>query len=134
MDYPKISFDDLNELSKIITAEAGSSWLPMDWKMMVGEVVLNRVASVEFPNTITEVIHQKGQYGNANTSYFRNLIPFEDCVEAASRLLSGERLINDGSVVFQAEHRQGSGTYLELYDSYYGYTYLCYSSYPELYK
>ena len=28
---------------------------------------------------------------------------------------------------------QGSGVYLELYSSYYGYTYLCYSSYPELY-
>ena len=56
----KISFDDLYELSKVITSEAGSNWLPMEWKMMVGEVVLNRVASVEFPDTVLEVIHQKG--------------------------------------------------------------------------
>lgn len=133
LSYAEISFDDLYELSKIITAEAGSSWLPLEWKMMVGEVVLNRAASVEFPNTIYEVIHQRGQYSSANTSYFSNLKPFDDCVTAAMRLLSGERLINDGSVVFQSGERQGSGTYLELYDSYYGYTYLCYSNHPELY-
>lgn len=134
MRSAEINFDDLYELSKIITAEAGSSWLSTEWKMMIGEVVLNRVASVEFPNTIYEVIHQKGQYANANTSYFSNLQPFEDCVTAAIRLLNGERLINDESVVFQSGKRQGGGTYLELYDSYYGYTYLCYSSYPELYE
>lgn len=134
LSYAKISFDDLYELSKIITAEAGSSWLPMDWKMMVGEVVLNRVASVEFPNTIYDVIHQKGQYSSANTSYFSSLKPFEDCVTAACRLLSGERLINDGRVVFQSGERQGSGTYIKLYDKHYGYTYLCFSNHPELYE
>lgn len=128
---PKVSFDDLYELSKVITSEAGSNWLPMEWKMMVGEVVLNRVASVEFPNTVLEVIHQKGQYSGA--SGLKNLTPYESCVEAAARVLSGERLINDISVVFQSNHRQGSGTYLELYDSYLGYTYLCYSNHPEYY-
>ena len=133
LDVPEIKFDELYELSKVITSEAGSSWIPINWKMMVGEVVLNRVASVEFPNTITEVIHQRGQYSGANSQRFENLVPFEDCVEAASRLLNGERLINNISVVFQSNHRQGSGTYLELYDSYYGYTYLCYSNHPELY-
>lgn len=130
----KISFDELLELSKIITAEAGSSWLSMEWKMMVGEVVLNRVASVEFPDTIEEVVHQKGQYSNANTKWFSNMTPFEDCVDAAIRLLSGERIIDDGSVVFQSGGVQGSGIYLKLYDSYYGYTYLCYSNRPELYE
>lgn len=133
LDIPEISFDELYELSKVITNEAGSFWIPMDWKMMVGEVVLNRVASVEYPNTITEVIHQRGQYSGTNSESFESLVPFEDCVEVACRLLNGERLINDISVVFQSNHRQGSGTYLELYDSYYGYTYLCYSNHPELY-
>lgn len=70
---------------------------------------------------------------NANTDYFKNLTPFEPCVEAAARLLSGERVLNEPSVVFQSGGVQGSGVYLELYSSYYGYTYLCYSSYPELY-
>lgn len=133
LDAPCISFNDLVELSKVITSECGSSWLSMEWKMAVGEVVLNRVASHEFPNTVYEVIHAHGQYANANTDYFDNLMPFEDCVEAAARLLSGERVMNEPSVVFQSNSKQGGGVCLALYDSYFGYTYLCYSSRPELY-
>lgn len=133
LDMEKFSYEDLLELSRIITSECGSSWLPMTWKMAVGEVVLNRVNSPEFPNTIKEVIHQPGQYANANTSRFYNLVPFEDCVNAAGRLLSGQRVLDNPSVVFQSGCVQGSGVYLQLYDSVFGYTYLCYSSYPELY-
>lgn len=134
VDVKKISFDELYELSKIITVEAGATVIPPEWKMMVGEVVLNRVESVEFPNTIAEVIHQAGQYSAANTDYFTGLRPFKDCVDVAANLLSGERIINDTSVVFQSSNKQGSGVYIELYSSHFGYTYLCYSNRPELYE
>lgn len=134
LPYAKIEFNDLYELAKIITAEAGSYWLPIEWKMRVGEVVLNRVESPEFPDTIYEVVHQRGQYSNANSAWYEKLIPYDSCVEAAVRLLNGERLINNRAVVFQAQGKQGSGTYLAMYDSYYGYTYLCYSSHMELYE
>lgn len=134
LEEPKIEFDELYELAKIITAECGSSWLSVEWKMSVGEVVMNRVASPEFPDTIHDVIHQPGQYSSANTQYFANLLPFEDCVDVAARLLSGERILNEPSVVFQSSGKQGSGVHTALYDSYYGYTYLCYSSYPSLYE
>lgn len=133
LNVTKVFFEDLLELSKIITAECGDERLPFEWKLAVGEVVINRADSPEFPDTIKEVIHAEGQYANANTDYFKNLTPFEPCVEAAARLLSGERVLNEPSVVFQSGGVQGSGVYLELYSSYYGYTYLCYSSYPELY-
>ena len=133
LEAEQVSFDDLFELSKIITAECGSSWLPFDWKLAVGEVVLNRVASPEFPDTIYDVVHAQGQYSSANTQYFKDLLPFPDCVDAAANLLMGERILHDPSVVFQSSKKQGSGVYLELYDSYYGSTYLCHSNYPELY-
>ena len=135
MTVQPIDYDDLNELSKIITSEAGSDWLSMEWKMRIGEVVLNRVASPEYPNTIYDVIHQTNpiQYDRANGTWFKTLIPYKNCVIAAARLLNGERLINEPSVVYQAQSKQGSGVYLAMYDSYYGYTYLCYSSHPELY-
>ena len=134
LDLNKIDYDDLHELSKIITSEAGSSWLPYEWKLRVGEVVLNRVASPEFPDSVYAVIHQKGQYAGANGQRFANLVPSEDCVQAAAALLSGERLMNKPSVVFQGSSKCGSGVYLAMYDPYYGYTYLCYSSHPALYQ
>lgn len=56
LNYMKYSYDEFILLSKVICSEAGSSWLPIDWKMAVGEVVLNRVAHPAFPNTIYNVI------------------------------------------------------------------------------
>ena len=134
LDYAPVRFEELYLLSKIIWAEAGSAWLPMDWKMAVGEVVLNRVASPEFPDSVREVLEQPGQYYGKNSSYFERLKPSAACVEAALRLLEGERVLGEPGVVFQSNFRLGSGVYLELHDRYLGSTYLCWSSHPELYS
>lgn len=132
---PAISFDELFELSKIITHEIGADWHPIEWKMMVGEVVLNRVVSPEYPDTIHDVIYQPGQYQSVDTQYYEQLLPLEDCVEAAARLLNGERLINDIRVVAQSGAERGTGTFASLYDERTGVTvYLCYTNYPELYE
>ena len=127
------TFEDLMLISKIIYAEAGSEWLSDEWKMCVGEVVLNRVASPEFPNTIKEVLEQPGQYYGANSRYFNSLMPSERCVVSAMRLLNGERLL-EPSVVFQANFTQGGGAHKAVYDKYLGWTYFCYSSNTRLYQ
>lgn len=132
MSQEKISLKDLYLLAKLITAEAGSSWLPMEWKMKVGEVVLNRMASPEYPDSMEGVIYQEGQYANVNTRYFEQLVPFRSCLEAAARLLSGERVLNDPTVVFQSGSKQGD-VHSAHYDSIYGYTYFCRSNNLELY-
>ena len=131
--YPQIDFEELWLLSKIIYAEAGSAWLSMDWKMAVGEVVLNRMASPEFPDTMREVLEQPGQYYGKNNPYFDGLKPSPECAEAARRLLEGERVLGEPSVVFQSNYLLGSGVFLELQDPWLGSTYLCFSSRPELY-
>ena len=133
LDYPEVRFEELYLLSKIIYAEAGSAWLPMDWKMAVGEVVLNRGASPEFPDTVREVLEQPGQYYGKNSRYFNSLKPSTECVEAALRLLEGARILGEPGVVFQSNYRLGSGVFLELKDRYLGSTYLYWSSHPELY-
>ena len=47
---------------RLIYAEGGCTWIP-DWvQRMVGSVVLNRVESEYYPDTIREVIYQPGQY------------------------------------------------------------------------
>ena len=134
LDYAPVDFEELWLLSKIIYAEAGSNWLDMDWKMAVGEVVLNRMASPEFPDSMREVLEQPGQYYGRNNPYFNNLKPLPESVEAARRLLEGERVLSQPGVVFQSNFRQGSGVFLELRDQYLGSTYLCWSSHRELYQ
>lgn len=133
LDYPLIDYTELELLSKLIEAEAGSEWLPAEWKMAVGEVVLNRVASPEFPNTIREVIEQPGQYYGQGSAFFSYLLPSEGAAMVAKRLLEGERVLCDPSVVFQANFILGSGVHTTLHDPQLGYTYLCCSSRPELY-
>ena len=127
------SFEDLLLLSRIMYAEAGSVWLSDEWKMCVGEVVLNRVASPEFPDTIREVLEQPGQYYGKNCRYFDTLRPSELCVRLAVRLLRGERVMDEPSVVFQANFRQGGGVFAEYRDEALGSTYFCYSIRPEIY-
>jgi hypothetical protein len=134
LEVTSINFNDLYLLAKIMYAEAGSEWLSDDWKMCVGEVVLNRVASSEFPNTVSGVIYQKGQYYGSGSTYFANLKPSERCVRLALRLLSGERVMNDPSVVFQANFSQGGGVCRKFYDKYLGSTYFCYSTKSWLYN
>ena len=127
----KICFDDLYLLAQLIYAEAGSDWLSEDFRLCVGEVVLNRVASPEFPNSISEVVYQKGQYASACTASFAGLIPSQACVNAALRLMQGERLMAP-SVVFQSDHEQG-----EIFSMYtdrrLGTTFFCVSPNQELY-
>lgn len=135
LDCDTFTYDDFVLLAKNIYIEAGSDWLSLDWKMTVGEVVINRVNSPEYPDTIKDVIYQKGQY----TAYraptkFNNTTPNYMSALAALKLLSGERILNDPSVVFQSKRRQGSGVAVDLYDPFlYGHTYICYSEHPEYY-
>lgn len=126
-----IAFDDLYLLARIIDSSAGSDWLTDEFRMCVGEVVLNRVASPEFPDTIQGVVYQKGQYSVVNTARFASLAPRFECVDAALRLLQGERHMVPG-VVYQADYLQG-----ELFSVYFdrrlGNTYFCLSENLDLY-
>lgn len=129
----KVSYDELYLLAKVIYWEAGSTWLSEEWKMSVGEVLLNRVASPEFPDTLYDCVYQRGQYASVTGSKFQNTVPSQECAEIAARLLCGERILNEPTVVFQAGFKQGSGVCTTFYDSVFGTTYLCYSSHPEMY-
>jgi len=90
-------------LQRIVEAEAGGE--DEDGKLLVANVVLNRVGSDEFPNTIPEVVFQKskgvtqfspvadGRYDKVNIS--------EETVKAVNRALEGED-ISEGALYFAA--------------------------------
>jgi len=131
MDCAKVAFDDLYLLAKLINAEAGSDWLTEDFRLCTGEVVLNRVASPEFPNTLYDVAYQPGQYSSVTTVAFANLIPEESFVDIALRLLQGERQMVE-SVVYQSNYIQGE--IFAVYEDWrLGKIYFCMSKNLELY-
>ena len=114
------SDDDFYELSHIIQAEAGYTY----WDMMagVGSVVLNRVASSKFPNTVYEVIHQPGQY--STVSWLASQVPTEEVLDVTDYLLRNGS-IYPADVLYQANFPQGTGTHLTLSTSY-STMYFCY--------
>lgn len=56
------------ELAQLVEAEAGNQSL--EGKQLVADVVLNRVADPDFPNTIHDVIFQKGQFSVIDNGMF----------------------------------------------------------------
>lgn len=91
----QIESEDLQLLAKITYAEAGNQTL--EQQLAVAATILNRVESESFPNTIQEVISQKGQFSSVKggtVMAFGKPVEFsevpESCVEAAERALAGE--------------------------------------------
>ena len=96
--------NDLLWLSRIIHAESNTE--PFEGKIAVGNVVLNRARSGEFPNNIYDVIFDK-KYGTQFTPVANGTIyntPSEDCVKAAKICLEGYTLSNDILYFIDAVH------------------------------
>lgn len=128
----KISFDDFYLLARVISFEAGSDWLSDDYRLCTGEVVMNRVESCEFPDSISGVINQKGQYTCTQHQSFYGMTPSAASVDAALRLLKGERKMVP-SVVFRSNEVQGE-IFSVYTDRRLGTTYFCISNNLDLYE
>ena len=77
---------DLNLLSRIIYGEARGE--PYAGQVAVGAVVLNRVKSSSFPNTISGVIYQSGAFDAVRDGQI-NLTPNSTAKKAAQDALNG---------------------------------------------
>lgn len=84
-----------------------------------GSVVLNRIKSDIYPNTLRDVIYQSGQYEITWNGMINREIPDSAYKIAENLLLNGSILPEN--VVFQAEFVQGKGVYKQI-----GNTYFCY--------
>lgn len=102
------SQDNVWYLSHVIAAEAGADWTSDEAVFYVGSVVLNRVESSVFPNSIKDVVLQPGQY--ATVPYLSRYEPSERVMEVTYDLLNEGSVLPE-NVVYQANFRQGSGVY-----------------------
>ena len=77
---------DLILLAKLIAAEAVGE--PYKGQVAVGAVILNRVQSTSFPNTIRDVIYQPGQF--SSLPKIPSITPTDSCLRAAQEALEGK--------------------------------------------
>lgn len=75
------SENTLKLLASIIFCEAGNQ--PYEGQVAVGAVVMNRVRSGLFPDTIQEVIYQKGQFTPAGSGWLDQVVQSEGYTDSA---------------------------------------------------
>ena len=106
---------ELEMMALVIYQEAGSDSCSDETRIMVGNVVMNRVADSRFPNTIEEVLLQKAQYGRLHwtglvwperASHDTETEAVERAYKCAEMVLEGEKLLPD-DCIWQAEFVQG---------------------------
>lgn len=78
---------DLFWLSRVIYAESGNQ--PLDGKIAVGNVIMNRVKSPIFPNTVEGVLAQKNQFTTYRSGKLSGCTPNASSVAAAKLVLDG---------------------------------------------
>ena len=77
-------------------------------KVAIAEVLLNRVKSGLFPNSISEVINQKGQF--ANSHRIKNVKPTEQELRIAYNVLNGNlRVLNDSDILYFRNPKVATG-------------------------
>ena len=64
----EIYLGELEVLAQLVEAEAGNQ--SFEGKCLVADVILNRVESPDFPNTISEVVFQDGQFSVVKNGAF----------------------------------------------------------------
>lgn len=79
--------NDLFWLARIIYAESGNQ--PLEGQMAVGIVVMNRVESPIYPNTVEGVLAQRNQFSTYQSGRLANRTPNASSVIAAKLVLDG---------------------------------------------
>lgn len=95
--------EEIRVLERIVEAEAGGE--DADGKLLVANVVLNRVCDEAFPNTISEVVFQRDggvtQFSPVANGRYDAVVVSQDTKDAVARALNGEDL-SEGALYFAA--------------------------------
>ena len=102
------SADDLTLLAALIQAEAGNQ--PYEGQVGVGAVVMNRVRSGAYPNSIQAVISAPGQFGPVASGRVSAILaagPKASCMQAAQEAINGVDNVNGATSFRRAGSAEG---------------------------
>lgn len=84
---PESGVDNLELLARVIQGEAGDE--PYLGKVAVGAVMLNRMRSASFPNTLSGVIFEPFAFESVSNGLIWQVSPSEEAYRAANDALNG---------------------------------------------
>lgn len=126
---PTYTQEELEIMAIIIYQEHGGNASSDETRIKIGNVVMNRVTSDAFPDTIKEVALQSGQWGTLSITGIKwadraskpeEAEAVQRAYDCAKRVLEGKTLLPE-NVIWAAEFKQGKDT-SEYVDG----TYFCY--------
>lgn len=107
---------ELDILQRIVESEAGSE--DEDGRLLVANVILNRVNDDKFPSTVTEVVFQQengvAQFSPVASGRIYQVEVSEETCEAVERALNGED-ISQGALFF-ASRKYADSTKMKWFD------------------
>jgi len=102
-----ISAEEVEILERIVQAEAGGSGY--DGMLAVANVVLNRVQSERFPNTVTDVVFAHRQFTPISDGRYYTVTVSDTCRQVVADALSGARIIGQDALYFCTPTASGKG-------------------------
>lgn len=112
-----VSEKDLETLMRIVEAEAGGE--DRKGKLLVANVVINRVRNKRFPNNVTDVVYQKAknvtQFSPVSNGFINQVKISEETRDVVYSALKGEDVSN-GALFFMAR-RLASPENAEWFDN-----------------
>ena len=103
------SASELNILAALVQCEAGGE--SYAGQLAVASVVMNRVRSGAYPNTVTDVIYASGQFSPANSTKMSNLALTGNikasCLQAAQEAINGNCNVGDALHFRRAGNKDG---------------------------
>lgn len=123
----RVSDEDYQILLRIVQAEAGIC--DDKGKILVADVIINRVLSSRFPDTVKAVVYQRSQFQPVSNGRINTVKVTPDTIRCVDRALDGEDYSN-GALYFM--NRRASGKQASWFDS--SLTYLFAHSGHEFFK
>lgn len=112
MDGLSVSLDEFDALCSIVHCEAESE--DLHGKILIADVILNRVDSEQYPNNIKEVIEQKGQFDPVTSRAYYKAVPAKESIDAVLQALNGADY-SEGALYFQKSDSREWGDYQYLF-------------------
>lgn len=107
--FISLDTNDYDVLLKIVEAEAGCEDLA--GKMLVANVIMNRVNSPAFPNSVTEVVYQthkgRAQFSPTENGTIDRVSVSQETVDAVDRVMNGKD-DSMGALYFRSIHSKGT--------------------------
>ncbi len=106
-----MSEEDFNALCKIVQAEDGHDTI--EGKIGIVNVILNRVRSPQYPNTIMGVLTAPGQFGPVSSGKFAAAVPNASTISAVKKAVAGENTVGN-ALYFHRGTSFGNRTFITM--------------------